>query len=69
MPEPIYEDMQLALDRQKKAFLAEGIVSAEERNDQVIGRSTYSRNMGPVLVTPWPPTLDIALGNLQTDRH
>ena len=35
MPEPIYEDMQLALDRQKKAFLAEVIVSAEARIDRI----------------------------------
>ena len=35
MPEPIYEDMQVALDGQRKAFLAEGIVSAEARIDRI----------------------------------
>lgn len=35
MAEPIYEDMQAALDRQRKALLTEGVVSAETRIDRI----------------------------------
>jgi len=35
MTNPTYEDMQVALDRQRKAFLTEGVVGAEIRIDRI----------------------------------
>ena len=35
MTNPTYEDMQVALDRQRKAFLTEGVVGAETRIDRI----------------------------------
>ena len=35
MTNPTYEDMQIALDRQRKAFLTEGVVGAEIRIDRI----------------------------------
>jgi|TARA_B100001093_G_scaffold503445_1_gene557838 coniferyl-aldehyde dehydrogenase len=35
MTNPTYEDMQIALDRQRKAFLTEGVVGAETRIDRI----------------------------------
>ena len=33
--EPTYEEMQMALDRQKQAYINEGIVTAETRIDRI----------------------------------
>ena len=47
MAEPIYEDMQAALDRQRKALLTEGVVSAETRIDRIDRAINILKKHGP----------------------